>query len=197
MAYADLAAYEADQDRVEHDPEMIAMLARFRAVVGGPAEVRRMKPVSEWPTPADAGVEAAAFNDGPAIAALLAEASLPVPDADDAPVRDGGDPRGRARDRLRRLGAARSSRPPAVGRGARGGPRAGRSGWRWCARRWHRSPSRGRGRSLLLTNDAEPFFAKLGFARVERAALPEAVRASRQVTTACCARAVAMSLSLG
>ena len=30
---------------VEHDPEMIAMLARFRAVVGGPCEVRRMKPV--------------------------------------------------------------------------------------------------------------------------------------------------------
>jgi len=45
VAYADLAAYEADQDRVEHDPEMIAMLARFRAVVGGPCEVRRMKPV--------------------------------------------------------------------------------------------------------------------------------------------------------
>ena len=86
VAYEDLAAYEADQDRVEHDPEMIAMLARFRAVVGGPAEVRRMKPVLGVAARADAAVEPAAFNDGPGIAALLAEASLPIPDADDAPV---------------------------------------------------------------------------------------------------------------
>ncbi len=50
----------------------------------------------------------------------------------------------------------------------------------------------------LLTNEdnVQSVFAKLGFARVDRAGLPEAVRASRQVATACCASAVAMRLSL-
>jgi hypothetical protein len=49
VAYATEAAYAKDQDRVEHDPEMKAVLGRFRALVDdGPLariEVKRMRPV--------------------------------------------------------------------------------------------------------------------------------------------------------
>jgi hypothetical protein len=70
VAYVDAAAYEADQHRVEHDHEVIAVLTEFRAVVGGPTEVRRMKPVPELAQLASGAaatetrVEPAAFNDG-------------------------------------------------------------------------------------------------------------------------------------
>lgn len=45
-AYADRVTYDADQVRVEKDPEMRAMLARWRAIVDGSVEVRRMVPVA-------------------------------------------------------------------------------------------------------------------------------------------------------
>lgn len=47
VCYADEASYAEDQERVDHDPAMRAMLDRFRVAVGGPVEVRRMKPVPE------------------------------------------------------------------------------------------------------------------------------------------------------
>jgi amino-acid N-acetyltransferase len=195
VAYADDAARNADQDRVEHDPEMVATLARFRAVVGGPVEVRRMKPVSDLAAPVGVVVEAAAFNDGPAIAALLAEASLPVPDADDAPVRMVVT---REEGRLigcagwERHGQAALLRSVAVHAEARGRG----VGLALVRAALTRVAVEGAREVALLTNDAESFFAKLGFARIDRAALLEAVRASRQVATACCASAVAMHLSL-
>ncbi len=92
VAYTDEGAYAVDQDRVEHDAEMIAVLERFRAVVGGPVEVRRMKPVPEGLHRTGGEglaprVELAAFNDHAAVADLLTAASLPLPDGDDVPVR--------------------------------------------------------------------------------------------------------------
>jgi HAD superfamily hydrolase (TIGR01457 family) len=49
----------------------------------------------------------------------------------------------------------------------------------------------------LFTETAEPFFARLGFRRVDRDALPEEVRRSRQAQSECAATAVAMSADLG
>jgi amino-acid N-acetyltransferase len=191
VAYADRAIYEADQQRVDHDPEMSAMLARFRAVVGGPAEVRRMAPIADVATADDARVEPAAFNDGAAIAELLAQASLPVPDADDAPVRmvvsrEGKRVIGCAG--WERHGAAALLRSVAVRAQAR---RRG-LGQALVRTALGRIAAEGAREVVLLTNDAAPFFETLGFARIERARLPDAVRASRQVTMTCCASAVAM-----
>jgi protein-tyrosine-phosphatase/N-acetylglutamate synthase-like GNAT family acetyltransferase len=45
----------------------------------------------------------------------------------------------------------------------------------------------------LLTTTAEPFFARLGFERVERDALPEELRASTQLALPACSTAVAMT----
>ena len=85
VSYADEDTYARDQERVEHDPEMKATLDRFREVVGGPVEVRRMKPVPEL-APGWTTLQPAGFNEGAAITALLTEASLPLPDADEHPV---------------------------------------------------------------------------------------------------------------
>jgi hypothetical protein len=76
VAYADEVSYAADQERVEQDVEMLAVLDRFKGVVGGPVEVRRMRPVDVTPGPAaemaaklavevapGLHVEPAAFND--------------------------------------------------------------------------------------------------------------------------------------
>ena len=48
----------------------------------------------------------------------------------------------------------------------------------------------------LLTTTAEGYFPSLGFKSVERADVPEAVRATREFTVACPASAAAMSRSL-
>ena len=48
----------------------------------------------------------------------------------------------------------------------------------------------------LLTTTAEGYFPSLGFKKVERADVPEAVRATREFTVACPASAAAMSRSL-
>jgi len=45
-SYADRAAYDTDQRRVEEDPAMRAMLAKWRALVDGDVDVRRMMPVA-------------------------------------------------------------------------------------------------------------------------------------------------------
>jgi amino-acid N-acetyltransferase len=49
---------------------------------------------------------------------------------------------------------------------------------------------------VLLTETAEPFFARLGFARVDRADVPPAVHASVEFREACPASAVAMMRDL-
>ena len=49
----------------------------------------------------------------------------------------------------------------------------------------------------LLTTTASPYFARLGFATVNRADLPAAIRASVEFTQACPETAVAMSLPVG
>jgi N-acetylglutamate synthase-like GNAT family acetyltransferase len=57
-----------------------------------------------------------------------------------------------------------------------------------------RIANEGAGNVVLLTNDAEQFFATLGFTRIERAELPDAVAAGRLATAAGCSNAVAMRL---
>ena len=196
VAYADEAAYDADQARVEHDPEMIAVLARFRDVLGGPAEVRRMKPVSVLTRlePASARVEPAAFNDHAAIAALLTFAGLPLPDATDVPVRMLV-----ARDGARLAGCAGWERHGAVAllRSVAVAPelRGARIGQALVRDVLARVEAEGAREIVLLTTDAAGFFATLGFVRVERSALPGEVRAARQVAAQCCADATCMCLT--
>jgi ribosomal protein S18 acetylase RimI-like enzyme len=45
VAYASEAEYAADQERVERDPEMRAVLAEWRRLLDGPPEVRRLRPL--------------------------------------------------------------------------------------------------------------------------------------------------------
>jgi amino-acid N-acetyltransferase len=56
--------------------------------------------------------------------------------------------------------------------------------------------SRGLRALYLLTTTAEHYFPSFGFGKVERATIPEAVRATKEFTSACPASAVAMSLDL-
>lgn len=48
----------------------------------------------------------------------------------------------------------------------------------------------------LLTEGAEPFFARLGFARIERGAVPEAIRTTEEFRVLCPASAVLMTRRL-
>lgn len=204
VAYADETAYAADQARVEHDAEMLATLARFRAVVNGPVEVRRMKPVALPDRDAtrrteleiEIEVAPAAYNDHTAIAALLADAKLPVPDGDDAPVRMLV-----ARDRAgltgcagwERHGSTALLRSVAVTKAARR-QGIGQALVRAAIAAITAEEAR---EVVLLTTDAEGFFANLGFTPLARAELPEDVRGARQVSTQCCATAACMRLGLG
>jgi amino-acid N-acetyltransferase len=193
VVYASEGPYAADQDRVEHDPAMLAVLERFRAVVGGPVEVRRMKPVLDLfgPRGVSADVEPAAFNDHAAIAELLTDASLPLPDAVDVPVRmlvarEGGRVIGCAG--WEHHGEAALLRSVAVRSEAR---RRG-VGAALVRAALVEIAATGAREAVLLTTDAEAFFAGLGFTPVDRRALPTDVRSARQVTTQCCASAVCM-----
>lgn len=56
--------------------------------------------------------------------------------------------------------------------------------------------SRGIRALYLLTTTAEHYFPSFGFSKVDRAAIPEPVRATKEFTSACPASAVAMSRSL-
>jgi len=56
--------------------------------------------------------------------------------------------------------------------------------------------SRGLRALYLLTTTAEHYFPSFGFAKVDRAAIPEQVRATKEFTSACPASAVAMSKTL-
>jgi len=50
--------------------------------------------------------------------------------------------------------------------------------------------------AALLTVTAQHYFPRYGFVPVERSSLPEALNASEELKGACCASAVAMSLTL-
>jgi amino-acid N-acetyltransferase len=202
VAYATDAAYEADQVRVERDAGMVATLARFRETVGGPIEVRRMRPVEGIRAAAPCTVEPAAFNDGAAIAALLAAAGLPLPDDQDVPVRmlvvrDVGAARrvlgcvGWERHGevalLRSLAVAAEARGRGLGL-ALGGAALAAIG------------AEGAREVVLLTTLATgsaSIFEGSGFVRVERSALPEAVRGARQLASTGCASAFCLRRSLG
>ena len=56
--------------------------------------------------------------------------------------------------------------------------------------------SRGIRALYLLTTTAEHYFPSFGFAKVERATIPETVRATKEFTHACPASAVAMARPL-
>jgi amino-acid N-acetyltransferase len=198
VSYADEATYAADQARVEHDAAMKGMLDRFRAVVAGPVEVRRMRPVAIAPAPAREAftIEPAAFNDHAAIKALLEAAALPLPDETDAPVlmlvaREQGEVLGCAGWEVH--GAVALLRSVAVGEAAR------RRGVGEALVRRALATLRGGGARevVLLTTSASRFFARLGFTPVDRAALPAEVQSARQVTGQCCASAVCMRLGFG
>lgn len=200
VAYANEEAYAADQDRVERDREMLSTLDRFKAAVGGPVEVRRMRPVGDLeidrsgdPEP---GISPAAFNDHAAIAALLGEAGLSAPEAEEPPVRmlvarsagrvvgcAGWERHGEVallrsvavREALRKQGIGRALVRAALGQIAAEGS-------------WE---------VVLLTEGKERFFREMGFRKIEREALPEATRASRQVAGDRCRAAVVMRRDLG
>lgn len=57
-----------------------------------------------------------------------------------------------------------------------------------------RSRSRGHGAVYLLTDAAEPYFARFGFRRIDRSQVAPAVAGSRQFTGETCACATAMVL---
>ncbi len=46
VAYATREDYERDQVRVDQDPEMRAALAKWKELVGGPIEVKRLLPLA-------------------------------------------------------------------------------------------------------------------------------------------------------
>lgn len=194
VSYASSGAYEADQLRVDQDPEMVATLARFKAVVAGPVEVRRMRPIA-LPSPRRSAVEAAAFQDQGAIAALLTEAGLAIPGAEDAPVhflvaRAGTTLLGCAGYELHPGGAL--LRSVAV-RGAARGAGIGRAlVWGAIAE----ISARGAAEILLLSSGAAPFFEKLGFRRVDRASVSEALRSTAQFRSQQCASAVCLRLPI-
>lgn len=59
-----------------------------------------------------------------------------------------------------------------------------------------RAKERGVTQLYLLTNDAQAFFARLGYEPVERCAAPPEVQASAQFSSSCCCGATLMSKEL-
>lgn len=59
-----------------------------------------------------------------------------------------------------------------------------------------RAISEGRGAVYLLTETAEDYFLKLGFVRIDRAAVPRAISQTRQFTTLCPESASCLKLAL-
>jgi amino-acid N-acetyltransferase len=67
---------------------------------------------------------------------------------------------------------------------------------RLCAEVERRASALGADRLYLLTETAEPFFAKRGYRRVDRAAAPRGIARSREFATVCPASAVLMARDL-
>ena len=132
----------------------------------------------------------AAVSDWPAIEALLRESGLPVTGArdnlDDFIVAGPDQVLGCVG--LERYGSTGLLRSLAVSPAERGNG-VGRALVDACL-----SHARASGITtlVLLTETAEPFFARLGFRRVDRTEVPDAVRASAEFRGACPASAVAM-----
>lgn len=51
-------------------------------------------------------------------------------------------------------------------------------------------------RAYLLTEEAAPFFEKIGFTRIERADAPESIRETRQASSLCPSSAAMMTMKL-
>jgi amino-acid N-acetyltransferase len=139
-------------------------------------------------------VRLAAAPDRPAIRLLLAEARLPIEDIDPAThltfwvVRgDTGEPLGAIG--LERHGAVGLLRSLIVAPGQR---RQGLGRALVRALERHANAA-GVAQLLLLTETAEPFFRRLGYAVIEREHAPPAVTSSAQFRTLCPASAVCMT----
>ncbi len=141
-----------------------------------------------------AGLRPAHFNDAD-VAALLAEAGLPLPGAEDRPVqmrvleRDG---RVLACAGYELAGEAALLRSVAVTEGSRGGG-LGRELVRGILAELG---GLGVNRVYLLTLDAAPFFARFGFEMIDRGAVPEGVQASREFEIHCCDTAQVMRCTI-
>jgi amino-acid N-acetyltransferase len=198
VAYATEAGYATDQERVEKDPTMRSILSRWRALLDGAVEVRRLEPVEIMTgsaSPLSLEIDDHAHNDHDQVAALLKESELPVPDADDPPVHllvvrgEGrivacaGWERYRSQALVRSVAVRASSRRNGVGRAL-------------VERICERLAQGGVSDAYLLTKTAEPFFAQLGFSRIDRGVVPDPIRSSREFSMDCCAKAICMRRSL-
>ncbi|MGO8917320.1 MAG: arsenic resistance N-acetyltransferase ArsN2 [Stellaceae bacterium] len=132
----------------------------------------------------------------PRLAALLAEAGLPSDDlaepgrrfwcfrdAGGGAIGSGGLELYGTEALLRSVVVVAARRRSGLGRGI-------------VARLLGEAGARGARRVFLLTTTAEAFFAALGFAVIERAAVPAVIAATREFTTLCPASAVCMTKAL-
>jgi amino-acid N-acetyltransferase len=196
VAYADEPTYARDQERVEKDPEMRALLSRWRALFQGPVEVRRMRPLPvAAPPEARRSVEDAALNDHDAVVALLRQAELLVPGRDDAPVpmlvvREGTELVGCAG--FERHGEAALLRSVAVRPEARKRGVGEALVEAACAR----LRTLGVREVFLLTKTAEAFFSRRGFTPVERSTVAAGVRRSTEFAADCCSTCTCMRRGL-
>ncbi|HEY9784039.1 MAG TPA: GNAT family N-acetyltransferase [Candidatus Obscuribacterales bacterium] len=138
-------------------------------------------------------IEQAAFNDHQAIASLLSEAKLPVPDERDSPVHFLI-----AREKGRLIGCLGWERYEnrcllrslAVDKGVR---RQGIATALVTAALAYLK-AQGVSEFYLLTNDAADFARRFHFISCDRHELPPGIQSSRQIATNCCASAVCMRL---
>ncbi|MCE9572965.1 MAG: GNAT family N-acetyltransferase [Deltaproteobacteria bacterium] len=183
-------------DPASDDPSLdaAALTARFRAARD--AIRRRLVAFESELAPPAVAVEPARADELDAVCALVAAADLPIDGiaaqfpAGYVVVRDGGAITAVAG--LERFGDAALLRSVAVAPGVRtrGLGRAVVADRIAAARR------AGLPAVHLLTTTAAAYFARLGFARIERAALPAAVAASPELTGACPASAATFELVL-
>jgi amino-acid N-acetyltransferase len=137
-------------------------------------------------------VNAATAHDLPAIRDLLAAAGLPNADIDEAQLPGfvvllAGD-RVVGAAAVEALGKCGLLRSVVVA-----GECAGRGyGARLTEAAQNRAAARGLAPIYLLTTTAAGYFARHGYVRIDRAALPAEVRASREFTTLCPDTAIAM-----
>lgn len=133
--------------------------------------------------------------DAPGVRALLRDADLPVDglDAADAVVWQDADGAVRGVAAVEHLGDAALLRSVAVAPGARARGVAGAL----VSDRLDAAAGAGARAAYLLTTTAEGYFAQRGFARVDRAAVPDAVRDTAEFAALCPASAVVMRAALG
>jgi amino-acid N-acetyltransferase len=179
---------------------MRATLAAWKALLAGPVEVRKMRPLAVRAagravarmTQDDAlRIDDASFNEHGAISELLEQAGLPLPTADDGPVRMlvGRDADGLAGCvGYERYGSLALVRSLAV-RSDRRRRGAGEALVRGLA---GRLAAAGVERVFLLTTSASSYFQRLGFTELGRAETPSAVQGSREFQLRCCEAATVM-----